>query len=66
MTLEPVDSRTPDKIYDQTLGGGIARGGGGTVGEEFRAAGKSRQFEILKPFLSSEGGEAAYARAPRT
>jgi hypothetical protein len=31
--------------------------------EEFHAAGKTRQFEVLKPFLSSEGSEAAYAQA---
>jgi RNA polymerase sigma factor (sigma-70 family) len=61
--LEPVDERTPDKVFDQRwtivlLETAVAR-----LGEEFQKAGKARQFEVLKTFLSSEGGEAAYAQA---
>ena len=31
--------------------------------QEFCAAGKERQFEVLKPFLSSEGDENTYEQA---
>ena len=61
--LEPVDARTPDKIYDQRWTVVLLETAVARLREEFRAAGKQRQFDILKPFLSSEGDEASYARA---
>jgi len=60
---ELVDDRTPDKLFADRwtvvlLDAAMAR-----LQEEFRAAGKERQFEVLKPFLSSEGSQEAYEQA---
>lgn len=61
--LEPVDERTPDQVYEQRwlvdlLETAIAR-----LREEFCAAGKERQFQVLKIFLSQEGDDGAYHEA---
>lgn len=61
--LEPVDDRTPDKIFEQRWTVVLLEAAAARLREEFRAAGKERQFEVLKPFLSSEGDEGAYAQA---
>jgi RNA polymerase sigma factor (sigma-70 family) len=61
--LEPVDDSTPDKVFDQRWTVVLLETAAARLREEFRAAGKDRQFEVLKPFLSSEGDEATYARA---
>ena len=61
--VEAADERTPDKVFDQRWTVVLLEMAVTRLGEEFRAAGKTRQFEALKPFLTSEGGEAAYARA---
>jgi RNA polymerase sigma factor (sigma-70 family) len=61
--LEPVDSRTPDRIFEQRWTVVLLEAAAARLREEFRAAGKERQFEVLKPFLSSEGDENAYAQA---
>lgn len=63
--LEPVDHRTPDQVYQQRwlvelLDRAMAR-----LGDEFRAAGKERQFQVLKIFLSQEGDDESYERAGR-
>ena len=60
--LEPEDNRTPDKVFDQRWTVVLLEGAANRLQEEFRAAGKERQFESLKPFLSAEGDEASYAR----
>jgi RNA polymerase sigma factor (sigma-70 family) len=60
---EPVEERTPDKVYDQRWTVVLLETAAARLREEFRAAGKVRQFEVLKPFLSSEGSAAAYAQA---
>lgn len=61
--LEPVDSRTPDKIFEQRWTVVLLEAAAARLREEFRAGGKERQFEVLKPFLSSEGDEDAYSQA---
>ena len=61
--LEPVDERTPDKVFDQRWTIVLLEAAVERLRQEFQKAGKERQFEVLKTFLSSEGGEAAYAQA---
>lgn len=61
--LEQVDERTPDKIFEQRWTIILLEAAAARLREEFHVAGKERQFEVLKPFLSSEGDEAAYAQA---
>ena len=61
--FEPADDRTPDKIFDQRWTVVLLESAAARLREEFRADGKARQFEVLKTFLTSEGDEAAYAKA---
>lgn len=61
--LEPVDDRTPDKVFDQRWTVSVLEAAMIRLRAEFQAAGKQRQFEILKPFLSAEGGDVQYTRA---
>lgn len=61
--LEPMDDRTPDKIFDQRWTVVLLETAAARLSDEFRSGGKARQFEVLKPFLSAEGDDASYARA---
>jgi RNA polymerase sigma-70 factor (ECF subfamily) len=61
--LEPVDERTPDKLFDHRWTVVLLEAAAARLKEEFRAAGKTRQFEVLKLFLTSEGDENSYASA---
>jgi RNA polymerase sigma-70 factor (ECF subfamily) len=61
--LEPEDGRTPDKVFDQRWTVSLLETAMTRLRSEFLAAGKQRQFEVLKPFLSRQGDEAAYAEA---
>src|SRR5437867_3856828 len=61
--LEPMDDRTPDKIFDQRWTVVLLETAAARLREEFRAAGKARPFEVLKLFLSSEGEETQYTQA---
>jgi RNA polymerase sigma factor (sigma-70 family) len=61
--LEPVDNRTPDEIYDQRWLVGLLETAMGRLRDEFHAAGKDRQFEVLKVFLSREGDDESYMAA---
>ena len=61
--LEPGDDRTPDKVFDQRWTVVLLETAAARLRDEFREAGKQRQFDVLKRFLSSEGDEAAYAQA---
>ncbi len=58
--FEPVDDRTPDKVFEQRWTSVLLEAGMARLREEFRDAGKERQFEVLKGFLSSEGDVGAY------
>lgn len=60
--LEPIDERTPDKVFEQRWTLSVLEAAMARLRTEFRCAGKHRQFDVLKPFLSSEGSEASYAR----
>lgn len=61
--LEPVDGRTPDKVFEQRWTVSVLEAAMARLRAEFRDTGKHRQFEVLKPFLSREGDAAAYAAA---
>jgi RNA polymerase sigma-70 factor (ECF subfamily) len=61
--LEPVDNRTPDQIYEQRWLVGLLETAMARLREEFCAAGKERQFQVLKIFLSQEGEDEAYEQA---
>ena len=61
--LEPVDNRTPDQIYEQRWLVGLLETAMARLRDEFCAAGKERQFQVLKIFLSQEGDDEAYERA---
>jgi len=61
--LEPVDDRTPDKVFDQRWTVVLLEAAVARLQKEFLAEGKARQFEVLKTFLSTEGDEEAYAQA---
>jgi RNA polymerase sigma-70 factor (ECF subfamily) len=61
--LEPVDNRTPDQIYEQRWLVNLLETAMERLRDEFCAAGKERQFQVLKVFLSQEGDDEAYERA---
>ena len=61
--LELVDDRTPDKVFDQRWMIVLLETAAARLEQEFHEAGKDGQFQVLKTFLSNEGGEAAYAKA---
>jgi len=61
--LEPVDDRTPDKVFDQRWTVVLLEVAVARLEKEFSDAGKAGQFQVLKRFLTEEGGEAAYAEA---
>jgi RNA polymerase sigma-70 factor (ECF subfamily) len=63
---ELVDDRTPDKLFADRWAVVLLEAAIARLKEEFRAAGKERQFEVLKPFLSSDGGQEAYEQAATT
>jgi RNA polymerase sigma-70 factor (ECF subfamily) len=61
--LEPVDDRTPDQVYEQRWLVGLLERAMARLRDEFRAAGKDRQFQVLKIFLSQEGDDESYEAA---
>ena len=61
--LEPVDNRTPDQVYEQRWLVGLLERAIARLCDEFRAAGKERQFQVLKVFLSQEGDDESYEAA---
>jgi RNA polymerase sigma-70 factor (ECF subfamily) len=61
--LEPVDNRTPDQIYEERWLVGLLEIAMAHLRDEFHAAGKERQFQVLKTFLSQEGDVEAYNAA---
>ena len=61
--MEPVDNRTPDQIYEQRWLVGLLETAMARLRDEFRAAGKERQFHVLKVFLSREGDDESYNAA---
>jgi RNA polymerase sigma factor (sigma-70 family) len=61
--LEPADDRTPDKLFHQRWTVVLLEAAAARLRAEFLQAGKLPQFEVLKPFLSAEGDDDAYAKA---
>ena len=61
--LEPVDERTPDQVYKQRWIVGLLETAMARLRDEFHAAGKDRQFQVLKVFLSQEGDDESYEAA---
>jgi len=61
--LEPVDNRTPDQVYERRWTVGLLQTAMARLRDEFHAAGKDRQFQVLKVFLSREGDDKAYEAA---
>ena len=51
--LEPVDDRTPDKVFDQRWMIVLLETAAARLDQEFHDAGKDCQFEVLKTFLSN-------------
>jgi RNA polymerase sigma-70 factor (ECF subfamily) len=62
---EPADELTPERLYDRqwalTLLGRVLD----RLQDEFQQAGKLRQFEVLKPFVSATTKRASYSEAAR-
>ena len=61
--LEAIEDRTPEQIYERGWPVVLLETAMTRLRDEFQAAGKDRQFQVLKPFLSQEGTEVAYERA---
>ena len=61
--FEPVDNRTPDQVFDQRWLVGLLETAMARLRDEFSAAGKERQFQVLKVFLSQEGDDKSYEAA---
>jgi RNA polymerase sigma-70 factor (ECF subfamily) len=51
----------PDQLFEQRWAMTLLQNALARLQKEYAAAGKSAQFEELKPFLSTEPGEGAYA-----
>jgi RNA polymerase sigma factor (sigma-70 family) len=60
-TLEPVSQCSPEKIFDQRWALTLMNQALTRLCEEFVAAGKNRQFEVLKVFLEDETSAGDYA-----
>ena len=58
--LEPASDLTPEKIFDRRWAATLLEQALHRLREEFTAAGKARQFDLLKPFLTSDAGLGGY------
>lgn len=58
--LEPALDLTPERIFDRRWAAALLEQALHRLREEFTAAGKVRQFDLLKPFLSSDAGPGGY------
>jgi len=62
---EPASNLTPEKIYDRRWALSLFDLALNRLRERYAAAGKTRLYECLKEFLSSEAGEREYDRLGR-
>jgi RNA polymerase sigma-70 factor (ECF subfamily) len=62
---EPATDTTPEKIYEKRWALALLEQAVARLGEEQKAEGKARQFELLKPFLSAEATLVDYDRVAR-
>jgi RNA polymerase sigma-70 factor (ECF subfamily) len=58
--IEPVDKITPDQVFDRVWAISLIDRAVGDLGNEYRAAGKSRQFDVLKRFLTGDIPAGSY------
>ncbi len=58
---EPIDEMTPEKAYERRWALTLLEAAVERLRQEFVAAGKARQFEQLKGFLSGETADGDYA-----
>jgi DNA-directed RNA polymerase specialized sigma24 family protein len=61
--IAPRDETPPEALYDLRWARAILQAALRQLDEEMRQAGKQRQFEALKQFLTQNGAGAEYARA---
>lgn len=61
--LEPVDSATPDALYERRWAYTVLESVLSRLGAEFAEAGKADQFEQLKVFIIGDKGEIPFAQA---
>jgi RNA polymerase sigma-70 factor (ECF subfamily) len=61
--IEAIEDRTPEQLYERGWPVILLEAAMARLRDEFQAAGKARQFQVLQPFLSQEGSEGAYQRA---
>jgi RNA polymerase sigma-70 factor (ECF subfamily) len=59
--IEPVDSLTPERLYERRWALTVLELVLGRLREEFRAAGKSEVFDTLKQFLAGARQGTAYS-----
>lgn len=59
--FEPAETLTPDKIYERRWALTLLDQAFGRLQEEFGAAGKAKEFEYLKTFLTAERGEIPFS-----
>jgi RNA polymerase sigma-70 factor (ECF subfamily) len=59
--LEPADESTPERLLDRRWALTLLESVHARLKQEWLAAGKSRQFEALEPFLSGEPAATDYA-----
>jgi RNA polymerase sigma factor (sigma-70 family) len=58
--LEPATDLTPERIFDRRWAATLLEHALRQLREEFTGAGKIRQFELLKPFLTNDAGPGGY------
>jgi RNA polymerase sigma-70 factor (ECF subfamily) len=51
---------TPERLFERQWAVAVLDRALGRLRDEFGASGKSRDFALLKPFLTSEAAESAY------
>ena len=61
--FEAVEARTPEQLFERAWPMALLENAMARLRQEFSEAGKARQFQVLKVFLSEEGSDTAYERA---
>ena len=59
-TLEPAHDLTPDKLFDRSWAAEILSAAVRRLSEQYDEAGKSREFSVLKNYLTVKKGEISY------
>lgn len=61
--FEAVEERTPEQLFERAWPMVLLENAMARLRQEFHEAGKARQFQVLKVFLSEEGSDRAYEQA---